>query len=181
MDKRTEGSSDRGVDRPPGARSFWLWAPGFVLLVVATQLVKTTPAPLMRGVSFTLLGLAVLFAGLPIIQLRRYGAASAGAGFTATTAVAQRGLYAIVRHPQYLGYDFLVWGIATSAPHWGTILPAIAFTAALSVQARAEEGYLLEKFGDAYRAYMRTVPRFGLLTGLVRYLRRLRDQPPATP
>jgi len=152
-----------------------------VVLVVATPVVNTTPAPLMRGLSFTLLGLAVVFGGLPFFQLRKYGAAPPGGRYTATTAVAQRGLYALVRHPQYLGCDFLAWALATSAPHWGTILPAIAFTAGMFSQARAEERYLGAKFGDAYASYRRMVPRFGLLTGLVRYLRRLRHQPPATP
>jgi protein-S-isoprenylcysteine O-methyltransferase Ste14 len=181
MGKRIDGSRDRETDAPPRARSFWLWAPAFVALIVATLVVDTRPAPLMRGLSLTLLGLAVLFGGLPVIQLRKYGAAPRGGSYMATTAVAQRGLYAVVRHPQYLGCDFLVWALATSAPHWGTILPAIAFTAGMFIQARAEERYLLEKFGDAYASYRRMVPRFGLLTGLVRYLRRLRHQPPATP
>lgn len=171
---------NRGVEaaiRPPSARGFWLWAPAFVALIVGTQIVDTSPAPLMRGLSLTLLGMAVVFGGMPFVQLRRYGAAPSGERYMATTAVARRGLYAVVRHPQYLGYDFLVWGFATSRPHWGTILPAIVFTAAFAAQARVEERYLLEKFGDAYRAYMRTVPRFGLLTGLVRYVRqRWRDR-----
>jgi len=129
----------------------------------------------MRDLSLTLLGLAVIFGGLPFLQLRRYGAAPSGASYMATTAVARRGLYAIVRHPQYLGYDFLVWGFAASRPHWGTILPAIVFTAAFAVQTRVEEQYLRGRFGDEYRAYMQTVPRFGLLTGLVRYVRRRHD------
>jgi protein-S-isoprenylcysteine O-methyltransferase Ste14 len=97
-------------------------------------------------------------------------------GYLLTTTVAQRGLYAVVRHPQYLGYDFLAWGLATFFLYWGTILPAIAVTVGFAIQARAEEDHLLDRFPDAYRAYRRTVPRFGLLTGLVRYLRRRRGR-----
>jgi protein-S-isoprenylcysteine O-methyltransferase Ste14 len=62
--------------------------------------------------------------------------------------------------------------LATFSLYWGTILPAIAFTIGVAIQARDEEAYLLDRFGDPYRTYMRTVPRFGLFTGLVRYLRR---------
>ena len=169
------GSRDRAPEAAtPPAGGLWLGAAACVLLVVGTRIVGTSPAPVMRGLSYALLGLAVVFGGLPLVQLRRYGAPPPRGRVTATTTVVQRGLYAVVRHPQYLGGDFLAWGLVTSAPHWGTILPAVAVTAALSYQARTEEGYLIERFGDAYRAYMRTVPRFGLLTGLVRYARRAR-------
>jgi protein-S-isoprenylcysteine O-methyltransferase Ste14 len=168
-----------GPKRPVVA--FWVGATAFVVLLVATQVTDSTPAPLMRGVSFMLLGLAVVFGGVPFFQLRRFGAAPSVGSYMATTMVARRGLYAIVRHPQYLGCDFLAWGLAASAPHWGTILPAIVFTMACSRQARAEERYLLETFGDDYRAYRRTVPRFGLLTGLLRWVRRTRRDGQARP
>jgi protein-S-isoprenylcysteine O-methyltransferase Ste14 len=176
------GPGDRETPsaRPPAA-GCWIATATFVVLVVATQVVDSAPAPLMRGVSFTLLGLGAVFGGLPLVQLRRHGGAPPGRSCMATTTVAQRGLYAIVRHPQYLGCDFLAWGLAASAPHWGTILPAIVVTVAFSRQARAEERYLIEKFGDDYRAYRRTVPRFGLLTGLLRWGRRTRRDGQARP
>jgi len=151
---------------------FWLAVASFVALIVAMPFVPAQPAPLMRGIALVLLCLAAVFVGLPVVQLRRHGAAPDGARFTETTAVAQHGLYAIVRHPQYLGFDLLAWGLATLALYWGTILPAIALTIGISMHTRAEEDRLLACFGDAYRAYMRTVPRFGVITGLVRYLRR---------
>jgi len=162
--------------RPPATGGLRLAAAAFVVLVAAAWFVPARPAPLMRGLAVLLLVLGAVFAGLPFAQLRRHGAVPDGARFIQTTAVADRGLYAIVRHPQYLGCDFLAWGLAVLALYWGTILPAIAVTAGLALQARAEEAYLVERFGDAYRAYRRTVPRFGVLTGLVRYLRRRRRE-----
>lgn len=182
MAKRSEGSTDRGVEPLAlPARSFWLVAAALVVLIAAAVLTGNRPAPLMRGLSFTLLGLGSVFVGLPFLQLRRYGGAPPGGSYMAITTVAERGLYAIVRHPQYLGCDFLVWGIATSALQWGTILPAVVFTAALSRLTRAEEQRLLDRFGETYRSYMRTVPRFGLVTGLIRYLRRARHERQGTP
>lgn len=161
-------------EHAPTSGGFWLAVVSFAALIAATPFVPARPAPLMRGVAFALLFLALLFAGLPFVQLPRLGKAPAGGRYTHTTAVAHQGLYAIVRHPQYLGYDFLVWGLAILSLYWGTIIPAITFTAGLSTQARTEEAYLLERFGDEYRAYRQTVPRFGPFTGLVRYLRRRR-------
>jgi protein-S-isoprenylcysteine O-methyltransferase Ste14 len=148
----------------------------FVVLIAAMPFVPARPAPLMRGLALALLLLAVLFAGLPFLQLPRFGKTPKGEAFVHTTAVARHGLYAVIRHPQYLGYDFLAWGFTTLALYWGTIIPAIVVTAGMAAQARAEEAYLVERFGDEYRAYRRTVPRFGLFTGLVRYLRRRRAE-----
>lgn len=179
MSRAAGNRADRAAatDRAPTTGGFWLALAAFGVLIAATQFVPARPAPLMRDLALALLVLAVVFAGLPFFQLRRHGATPPGEYFVHTTTVARRGLYAIVRHPQYLGYDFLAWGLATLALYWGTILPAIAFTAGLAMQARAEEEHLLRRFGDEYRAYRRLVPRFGLLTGLVRYLgrRRTRD------
>jgi protein-S-isoprenylcysteine O-methyltransferase Ste14 len=169
-----EGTTGKAsADQPPAA-GCWIATATFLVLVVATRVVDSEPSPVMRGLAVTLLGLGAVFAGLPFLHLRRHGAVPPGQNYMATTAVARHGLYAFVRHPQYLGYDFLAWGLVASAPHWGTILPAVVLTAALSRQARAEERYLFEKFGDEYRAYRRTVPRFGLFTGLVRWIRRRR-------
>jgi len=175
--KRSKAASpgqQAAPDHAPTSGGFWLALVSFAALVAATPFVPARPAPLMRGAAFALLLLAVLFVGVPILQLPRFGKSPVGGRYTHTTAVAHQGLYAIVRHPQYLGYDFLVWGLAILSLYWGTIIPAITFTAGLSTQARTEEAYLLERFGDEYRAYRQTVPRFGPFTGLVRYLRRRR-------
>lgn len=158
----------------PRTGGSWLATAAFVALVGAVILVDSRPTPVMRGLAIIFLGAGVLFTALPFHQLRRYGAAPMGGGYMQTTAVAQRGLYALVRHPQYLGHAFLAWGLAASTPHWFTILPALAVSVGCRAQAHGEERVLLERFGDVYRAYMRTVPRFGLLTGLVRYARRAR-------
>ena len=54
------------------------------------------------------------------------------------------------------------------------MLAAILVTVGFSRQARAEERFLLQRFPDAYRDYMRLVPRFGLLTGVIRWALRTR-------
>jgi protein-S-isoprenylcysteine O-methyltransferase Ste14 len=120
----------------------------------------------MRGVALVLLALGLVLAGLARVQRRRSAVPPDGA------VVAPRGLYALVRHPQYLGFDLFAWGLATFWLYWGTLLPAIAFTIGVALEARGVEADLLDRFGDPYRTYMRAVPRFGLFTGIVRYLRR---------
>jgi protein-S-isoprenylcysteine O-methyltransferase Ste14 len=68
------------------------------------------------------------------------------------------GVYAVVRHPQYLGILIALFG---QIVHWPTILtvglyPVIVW--AYVRLARHEERTLLAHFGDAYRDYRRRVP-----------------------
>ncbi len=89
-----------------------------------------------------------------------------------TTVVADRGLYAIVWHPQYLGYMLLYAGFTLLSQHWVSLLIATVGIAILYMQALAEEHLCQDKFGSAYDKYMLRVPRFNLILGLWRYLKR---------
>ncbi len=70
------------------------------------------------------------------------------------------GVYARVRHPQYLGLLVLITGFLVQ---WPTILtvpmaPILAWTYVRL--ARREEAELEERFGDEYRRYAERVPAF---------------------
>jgi protein-S-isoprenylcysteine O-methyltransferase Ste14 len=71
------------------------------------------------------------------------------------------GVYARVRHPQYAGLFVILFG--EGIVHWPTIVSVAAFpiiVVAYTLLARREERQMLDKFGDAYRAYQRRVPMF---------------------
>jgi len=75
-------------------------------------------------------------------------------------ALVTDGVYGTVRHPQYAG---IFLGIFGELVHWPTVAtlalsPVIVW--AYVRLARKEEGRLIEKFGDEYRAYRRRVPMF---------------------
>lgn len=74
--------------------------------------------------------------------------------------VVQRGPFALVRHPVYLSFDLAVVGAALALAD-----PLVGLVAILSLplmygRARAEERFLVEQLGDAYRDYRRRVPMF---------------------
>lgn len=75
-------------------------------------------------------------------------------------ALATTGLYARVRHPQYVGFVLVMLGFLFQ---WPTLL-ALAMIPVLVVMcvrlARTEEREALAEFGDAYRRYMTEVPGF---------------------
>jgi protein-S-isoprenylcysteine O-methyltransferase Ste14 len=71
------------------------------------------------------------------------------------------GLYAFVRHPQYLGLFIGLFG--EGVVHWPTIFSVGLFPVIVvvySLLACREERAMLARFGDEYRVYMSKVPMF---------------------
>jgi protein-S-isoprenylcysteine O-methyltransferase Ste14 len=91
-----------------------------------------------------------------------------------TTRLVTSGLYAIVRHPQYLAGDFLVLAIAAIVQHWVTLPIAALAIVTNRLSMRRADRELIRRFGAAYREYMDTVPPASLLLGLWRMVRRSR-------
>jgi protein-S-isoprenylcysteine O-methyltransferase Ste14 len=88
-----------------------------------------------------------------------------------TDVVVDRGLYAVVRHPQYLGYILLGCGFALLSQHRVSVLLAVIAAVLFYAQAVAEERACLAEFGEPYARYCRRVPRFSVILGLFRLLR----------
>lgn len=127
--------------------------------------------PWARLAGVTLLALALPLFTLPFVHLGRYGGRRAGGSYMDTTRVADKGVYGVVRHPQYLGYILLTWGFALLTPHGATLGLALLGTAGYAAQARVEEAALGALHGDAYRLYAARVPRFNLVAGVWRRFR----------
>jgi protein-S-isoprenylcysteine O-methyltransferase Ste14 len=118
-----------------------------------------------------LLGAMALIA-LPLVLLPREGQAPRGGGVTQTTAVVTTGVYAMIRHPLYLGWMLSYVALVLIAQHWLVALVAVAGAACMYLICKHEERRLLARLGEEYARYMGEVPRVNLLTGIVRLLRR---------
>lgn len=74
--------------------------------------------------------------------------------------VAQEGVYARIRHPQYVAFFLIMTGFLLQ---WPTLLTLAMYPILVWVYARlaiTEERDSLKRFGEAYARYMREVPRF---------------------
>jgi len=74
--------------------------------------------------------------------------------------LAMTGLYAHVRHPQYVGFILVMAGFLVQ---WPTLLTLAMFPVLVVMYvrlARAEEKASLREFGEDYLAYMKRVPGF---------------------
>ena len=75
-------------------------------------------------------------------------------------ALATDGVYARVRHPQYIAFIMIMFGFLLQ---WPTLPTVVMFPILVYVYvrlARREEQMALEEFGDLYRAYMARTPGF---------------------
>ncbi len=71
------------------------------------------------------------------------------------------GMYSVVRHPLYLG-NFLMWLGLSLLPRcwWFTVITVLIFWLYYERIMFAEEGFLLEQFGEAYRDWAARTPAF---------------------
>jgi len=83
------------------------------------------------------------------------------------------GIYAVVRHPQYLSFMLISLFFILVVQHWLVAVVGIAAIASvyLGIVPQAEK-VDIAKFGDDYRRYMQRVPRLNLVAGVIRLLRR---------
>jgi protein-S-isoprenylcysteine O-methyltransferase Ste14 len=142
--------------------------------VIVGQLLVDTHTP--RGVAG--IALVLLVAGVPLIRLPfrdlpRHGEPLPGAPYYVTTRLVDRGVYRLVRHPQYLGYILLVVGFGLLHPHLAILGLAGGAAVLFCVQAVQEERACRAQWPAAYEAYAKRVPRFNLLVGVIRTCRGL--------
>jgi len=70
------------------------------------------------------------------------------------------GLYRYSRHPMYITQLVLFIGVGIACASWVFLLFSIVYTILSFVYATSEEGFCLEKYGDAYREYTHRTPRW---------------------
>jgi protein-S-isoprenylcysteine O-methyltransferase Ste14 len=124
-------------------------------------------APVVGVIGFGLICAAMF-------TLHRRGGREPGGSYMQATRLVDRGPFAVVRHPQYLGYICLNVTFVLISQRWPIIALGSLATALFCLVALREEELLIEKFGREYREYTRRVPRFNMVLGLVRAALRWR-------
>lgn len=132
---------------------------------------KTANAAIINTGWF-ILWISAIFGVLPILTFRRWGKVPKGKGYMHTTALVDRGVYAIVRHPQYLAGILIGLALPFITQHWLVALLGLVVIVVTYINTYDEEKYAIKKFGDEYRQYMQRVPRVNFLLGIVRLLIR---------
>ena len=145
----------------------------FTLLLLLVQLLLEGGGPeLLRRASLFFAVAALVLIFVPMWTFRRYGRVPDGATYMEATVVVERGLFGLVRHPQYLGYIFLNLTFMLLSQHWLAWIFGAAAIVFFYLHAVDEERKLAERFGEAYLIYMERIPRFNFVAGAMRALCR---------
>jgi protein-S-isoprenylcysteine O-methyltransferase Ste14 len=70
------------------------------------------------------------------------------------------GVYRISRNPMYFFSALMLLGIGIAGASWLMIVLVILFVVVNHSTVLAEERFCSDKYGESYRVYMRTVPRY---------------------
>jgi protein-S-isoprenylcysteine O-methyltransferase Ste14 len=71
-----------------------------------------------------------------------------------------KGLYRYLRHPMTLAGYLIFIGTGIASASWILLLFSILYIVLGAIPTIAEERFCLEKYGDAYREYMKRTPRW---------------------
>lgn len=136
-----------------------LAAIGLGLLAASLSPARLLPSDLAIGAGVAVVFLSVWLVAMAARQLRR-----ANTAFDVrkpTTAIVTTGVFGLTRNPVYLSMMLLYVGIALVINSPWMLLAAIPTGSALCLIAiRPEERYLTARFGETYRHYTGTVPRW---------------------
>ena len=111
------------------------------------------------------IGTAVFVLGAVVVGLGLAGLAKALIDFRTTPPgePVVVGLYKISRHPQIVMSSVVLLGGCIAIGSWSALVMLLAARIFSHAGIMAEEEVCLRQYGDAYRAYMKRVPRYLLL------------------
>jgi len=169
----TESTNTKSGSRRPQLLD-WCAAIAFVALLIANNFADRGSNGTLRALGVVLLLLSPFLFVPPFVLLKKYGRADEDGSFVDTNVTVDRGLYAVVRHPQYLGYMFLVMGFALLSQNVLTVAIGAAAILFFYLHTVKEDQFCREHLGEGYGEYASRVPRFNLVLGAIRYFRRKR-------
>jgi len=111
--------------------------------------------PLELGTIWFYIGLPICLIGLVLLTISYFNFATAPLGKPLT-----KGLYRYSRHPVYLSQTLMFIGVGIASASWIFLLFTVLRTISSFMLMPSEERYCLEKYGDAYRKYMKRTPRW---------------------
>ena len=122
------------------------------------------------NLGWVILWISAVFGWLPIFTFKKYGGVPKEKSYIQTTLLVERGVYAIVRHPQYLAGILMGLALPLISQHWLVGVLGLIVILVTYFNTFDEEQLNLEKFGETYHQYMHRVPRLNFLLGIYRLL-----------
>jgi len=154
----------------------FVWGAWSVLIILqiilSFFLYNQAGLPVLRNIGWITLAVSAVFGWMPILAFRKKGGVSRGKSYIQTTVLVDSGIYALVRHPQYMSGALINLALILITQH-GLIatIGVVAVVLNYFIALKADQE-LIEKFGHDYKRYMQKVPRMNFLAGLIRLVGR---------
>jgi len=121
------------------------------------------------AITGTILWIVSAFLGwLPIYVFRKKAGVPKGSSYVKTTRIVTTGIYSVVRHPQYLAGMLVSLAFMLISQHWLVIALGAPVIIIFYLGGIDEDRAAVRKFGSSYEAYMKKVPRFNIILGIIR-------------
>jgi len=91
-------------------------------------------------------------------------------------ALVESGMYAFVRHPEFLGHILIIFALVIISQHLICLITGAILIVLLCLAMIEEEKRNIKKFGDSYRDYMKRVPRINLIVGIIKHSKSKRKK-----
>jgi len=101
------------------------------------------------------------------VSLKRIGKPISG--LENTTKMIHKGIFKILRHPLYLGLSLFTIGFLFAYQSIALIIIGFLAIVLFYLASRIEDGYNIKKFGTTYEEYMKIVPMWNFVLGMIRY------------
>jgi len=111
--------------------------------------------PFQLGTIWFFAGLTIFLLGLVVLTVARVNFATTPMNVAITT-----GIYRYSRHPSYLALLLIYISVGIASASWIFLLIFVAQSVSVRIAPVEEERYCLEKYGDSYREYMDSTPRW---------------------
>jgi protein-S-isoprenylcysteine O-methyltransferase Ste14 len=155
MSKEEKESLNRGTESPSLSKTEKWLALSTHVVIMPLAFVYSIFLPLKLGTAWLYVGLLIFVLALVMTLITTYNFAN-----TPLDEPVTKGVYRISRHPIYLSGFVLYAGIGIAGASWVLLLCAVLWIAFFQIVVPAEERFLLEKYGNAYREYMDRTPRW---------------------
>ena len=159
----TKTRDTAGVIAPPPLLALAVVVIGLALDWLLPAYVLTILLSLVERIA---LGMILIAAGLglAIPAIRAFRSVGTPAEpWKPSVALATDGIFNWLRNPMYVGGTLILAGLSVLlASDWMLVMTIVFVPVIHFGVVKREEHYLTAKFGDAYRLYMQSVPRYGL-------------------
>jgi protein-S-isoprenylcysteine O-methyltransferase Ste14 len=122
---------------------------------VIASFVYSVFLPLKLGTVWFYAGLSIYLLGMVFLIIAQYDYVSAPEDKLLTG-----GVYRISRNPMWFGFFLILFGICVACVSWIYLLCSVIFIILQHILLVPEERWCLEKYGDAYREYMNSTPKW---------------------